>query len=156
MFCPDADVVMKASRDNGVTWSALTCVNCGAQDQFRPAITVDRSRNIINIVFYGSGSDATFQHRVRLLLAHIHPGAATPDPVTETHTLTTLLNDPSGDPYKAVSGSGFGAYIGIAARGTGLDGQSRAYVHYTYNNIQGVYEGHQVPEPNNHLSRFDY
>jgi hypothetical protein len=154
-FCPDADVVMKASRDNGVTWSALTCVSCVAQDQFLPAVAADRSRNIINIALYSSSSDATFQRRVRLILYHITPGGATPDPV-DAHTITTLLNDPSGDPHKAVTGGGVGESLGIAARGTGVDGQSRAYVHYTYHNIQGTYNGQQVPEPNNHLSRLDY
>jgi hypothetical protein len=154
-FCPDADVVMKASRDNGATWSALTCVSCVAQDQFLPAVAADRSRNIINIALYSSSSDATFQRRVRLILYHINPGSATPDPV-DAHVITTLLNDPSGDPHKVVPGSGFGESLGIAARGTGVDGQSRAYVHYTYHNIQGTYNGQQVPEPNNHLSRLDY
>jgi hypothetical protein len=157
-MCPDADVVMKASRNNGVTWSALTCVRCTAQDQFFSTIKTDRSRNIINIAFVGSGGDATFQHRLQVVLEHIQPGSATPDPVADLHTLTTLLNDPSGNPDPARLGRHpfFGDHIGVAARGTGTDGQSRAYVHYTYNNIQGVYNGVQVPELNNHLSRLDY
>ncbi len=157
-MCPDADVVMKASKNNGATWSALTCASCADQDQFLSTIKTDRSRNIINIAFVGSGGDATFQHRLQVALKHIQPGSATPDPVADLHTLTTLLNDPSGLGAFNFLGSFFffGDYIGVAARGTGMDGQSRAYVHYTYNNIQGVYNGIQVPELNNHLSRFDY
>jgi hypothetical protein len=45
---------------------------------------------------------------------------------------------------------------GLAARGTGAVGQSRAYVHFSYHNIQGLYVGTQAPDQNNHLSRFDY
>ncbi len=149
--CPDADVVMKASNNNGATWSALTCVSCGANDQFLPAIKTDHSRNIVNIAFYASGGDATFQYRLRVYIRHIHLGGATPDP-TEAHQITTILDDPSGDPLQG----GFGIAIGVAARGTGVDGQSRAYVHYTYHNIQGIYHDVQVLEPNNHLSRLDY
>jgi hypothetical protein len=155
-LCPDADVVLKASSNDGATWSPLTCLGCGAQDQFFPAIRTDRSRQIVNIAYYSSGSDSTFQRRVRVLLAHINPGASTPDPVTDHHTITTLLNDLSGDFLAMEHRSGIGHSIGVAARGTGVDGQSRAYVHYTYNNIQGVYNGQRVPDPNNHLSRFDY
>jgi hypothetical protein len=65
----------------------------------------------------------------------------------------TLQNDPSGNPFHV---GVFGDHLGVAARGTGTDGQSRAYIHSTLNNIQGTYNGVQVPEPNNHLSRFDY
>jgi hypothetical protein len=151
--CPDADVVLKASNNDGATWSALTCLSCFAQDQFFPAIRADRSRNIITIAYYANGGDATFQHRVQVLLRHINPGGTTPDP-SDVHTITTLLNDPSGDPL--LGGTDFGGYIAVATRGTGADGQSRAYVHYTYNNIQGTLSGVQVPEQNNHLSRLDY
>ena len=47
--CPDADVVMKGSNNNGLTWSALANVNVSNQDQFFPWIRTDRSRNIVNI-----------------------------------------------------------------------------------------------------------
>jgi hypothetical protein len=151
--CPDADVVMKASATNGATWSALTCLSCAANDQFMPAIRTDHSRNIVNVVYYGSSGDSTFQHRLQVFIRHINPGGVTPDP-TDLHDVTTLLNDPSGDPL--VGSTDVGDYIGIAARGTGAAGGSRAYVHYTYNNVQGTYNGVQVPEQNNHLSRLDY
>ncbi len=152
-ICPDADVVMKASNNNGSTWSALTCVSCAAQDQFFPWIRTDRSRHIVNIAYLSSGGDATFHHRLAPFLVHINPGGATPDPV-EPHQLVTLQNDPSGNPFHARAG--FSDHVGVAARGTGVDGQSRAYIHSTFNNIQGTYNGVQAPEPNNHLSRFDY
>jgi hypothetical protein len=87
--CPDADVVLKASRNNGATWSSVTGVNTGTQDQFLPAIRTDRSRNIVNIAYYSSNADATFQHRVRLILHHINPGSATPDPLCNTPAYTS-------------------------------------------------------------------
>jgi hypothetical protein len=93
-YCFDANVVMKASNNNGASWSVLTCVNCATEDQFLPWVKTDRSRNIVNIAYYSSAADPTFQHRVRVILPHINPGGATPDPI-EGHTITTLLNDPT-------------------------------------------------------------
>jgi hypothetical protein len=152
--CPDADVVMKASKNNGGSWSEMTCVDCAAQDHFFPAIKTDRSRNIVNLAYYSSTADGPFQHRVRLVLRQILPGNALPDLPADPHFLTTLPNDPSGDPVTEIPF--FGEYIGVAARGTGRKGHSTAYVHYIYNNLPAVYHGIRVPEPNNHLSRLDY
>ena len=142
---------MSASRNKGATWSARTCVACGLEDEFFPAISTDRSRNIVNIAVYSAVADPVYQHRLRVILYQMNPGGATPDPL-DSHVMTTLLDDPSAEP----TGGGFGTSIGVAARGTGVDGQSRAYVHYVYHNIQGTYGNRQVPEPNNHLSRLDY
>jgi hypothetical protein len=151
--CPDADVVMKASRSNGTNWSGVSDVHTGVQDQFLPAVRTDSSRNIINIAHYSSSQDTTFQRRLRVILHHILPGGGTPDPL-DSHTVTTLMDDPSGDPQ--LRGAQFTDYLGLAARGTGADGQSRAYVHHTAHNVQGTYGGIPVPESNNHLSRLDY
>jgi hypothetical protein len=46
--------------------------------------------------------------------------------------------------------------IGLAARGSGAEGASRAYVHFIFGNEQGLYNGIPVPELNNHLGRVDY
>lgn len=155
-FCPDADVFMKASNNNGATWSSMKSVNAGAEDQFFPWIRTDRARNIVNIAYYNSAADPTFQHRVRISLSHIVPGSATPDPVDDTHAVTTLLNEPTADMLYGFVVPQFGDYIGVAARGTGTDGGSRAYVHFTYNNRQGTYNGISVPNQNNHLARLNY
>lgn len=159
--CPDADVVMAASTNNGVSWSAPAGVNTGLDDQFFPWIRTDRSRNVVNIVYYNSNPDPTFQHRVRVELKHINPGGATPDPITDTHVITTLLNEPDADILVSAFGGvffqpEFGDYIGVAARGNGADGGSRAYPHFTYNNYQATYNGASVPNSNNHLSRLNY
>lgn len=145
-FCADTDVRMAASNNNGGTWT-LTTLAGGPQDQFFPWIKTDPSTNIVNIVFYSSGNDPAFQHRVQIFLRHIAPGPATPD-AADFHVITTLLNDPSGDPF--FGGFFFGDYIGVAARG------SRAYIGFTYNNLQGTYSGIPTPEQNNHMSRFDF
>jgi hypothetical protein len=50
----------------------------------------------------------------------------------------------------------FGDRIGIAAAGTGSNGQSRLYVHYTWNNVEGISNGVLQPDPNNTLVVFPY
>lgn len=125
--CPDSDIVMKASNNNGGSWSGVTSVHTGSNHQFHPWIRTDRSRNIVNIIYLTSLSDTTFQHRVRVGLQHINPGGSTPDPITDGHTMASLLNDPSGDWLFGGVFPFYGDYIGVAARGTGSDGGSRAY-----------------------------
>jgi hypothetical protein len=153
--CPETDIVMKASNNNGATWSALRCVDCNAQDQFSPSVRTDRTRGIVNIAYHSSQGDPTFQHRTQVMLVHIDPGAALPDP-PERRVLTTLLND-------LTTGGGFlGLIFGgtietaVAARSLGPDGTSRAYVHHMSNHLQGDYSGIPAPDANNHVSRFDY
>ena len=156
LTCPDTDVVLRASNDNGATWSPLGCADCNLQDQFDPVIRTDRARGIVNIAYYSSQGDPTFQHRTQVMLVHINPGAALPDP-PDRHVITTLLND-------LTAGGGLFAFFGffgtnpiaVAARSLGTDGTSRAYVHHMSNNIQGNYGGIPAPDPNNHVSRLNY
>lgn len=152
--CVDADVVMKQSANGGATWpGGINPVNTSAQDQFFPWIKTDRSRRIVNIIYYSSQNDSPFQHRVQVFLNHL-TNAAFPLTVADTHVLTKLRDDPSGDPL--LGGLFFGDYIGVAARGTGKPTESRAYTHFTFNNIQGNYNGILAPEQNNHMSRVAY
>ena len=65
MGCPDADVVMKASVDDGATWSGPACVDCGPEHQLSPAIRADRGRNILNIAYYSSEADTVYQSASR-------------------------------------------------------------------------------------------
>jgi hypothetical protein len=148
--CPDADLVMAASNNNGQTWTFGT-VDTGVQDQFQPWVTTDTSTNIVNIAYYSSQSDA-FQHRSKILLRQILPGSSTPDPVSAAQIITTVPMDPAADSF--LQGIYIGDYIGLAARG--VSGGSRAYIHYTHTAITGTYNGVKDPEENNHLSRFDY
>ena len=148
--CPDADLVMAASNDNGATWN-FGEVDSGPQDQFQAAIASDPSTNVVNIAYYSSQADA-FQHRSQVLLRQILPGPSTPDPVTDPVAITTVPMDPNTDPY--LQGIFIGYYIGVAARGG--PGGSQTYIHYTHTAVKGIYHGATDPEQNNHLSRFDY
>jgi hypothetical protein len=154
--CPDADVVMKASNNTGDAWfpGALAPVNISSNDQFFPWISTDRSRNIVNIVYYSSQNDVTFQHRVQVFLHRIIPGGTTPDPITNTHLVTSALNDPSGDLFEG--GFFFGDSIGVSARGNGAEGGSRAWVHFTFNTRQGNYGGALAPNQDNRVARVNY
>lgn len=150
--CPEADVWVAASANDGASWSKRNLYSA-SQDQFFPWIKTDRSTNVVNIVYYSTQND-TFQHLVQVFLRHIDPGASTPDANADLFTLTTLKNDPAADLW--IGGYFFGDYIGVAVRGTGVAGQSRSYTGFTFNNIQATWVGLGVPQQNNHLSRVDY
>jgi len=155
LVCPDADVAATASTDNGVTWSARFSINASTQDQFFPWIKTDRSRGIINIAYYTSQNDGTFQHRLNVYLNHINPdGVLNVNAISDTHIITSVVNDPAAD--RALGGLFFGDHIGVAARGTGVDGASRAYCGFTSNDVQGLYGGVSAPQQDNKLTRLDY
>ena len=157
VVCPDADVVYKGSTDNGITWSTVSplSVNASAQDQFFPWIKTDRSTGIINIVYYTSQNDPTFQHRLNVYLNHINPdGVLNVNAITDTHVITSVVNDPAADPL--LGGYFLGDYIGVAARGLSIDGASRAYCGFTSNDVQGSYSGVSAPQQDNKLIRLDY
>lgn len=144
--CPDADLVMAASADNGRTW-VTGMVDTGPQDQYQAALSVDQSTNVVNIAYYSSQTDP-LQHKAQVLLRQIPPGAATPDPVGASLALTTMPVEPSGD--SVLQGIFIGHYLGIASRG------NRAYVHYMHTAVKGTYNGAAAPEQNNHLGRTDF
>lgn len=147
--CPDAGIAMAASTDNGSTWK-FGMVEKSAGDQYFPWIRTD-STNTVNIVYYSAGDDAG-DHRAKVILRQIAPGAATPDAVSAPVTLTSVGNEPSGDFF--LGGSYIGSNIGVAARSTATG--RRAYVHFMHSAVPGVYNGAPAPEQNNHLARFDY
>ena len=148
--CPDADIVLAASNDNGKTWR-FGNVDTAPGDQYMPWIRTDASTNIVNIAYYSTEGDS-LHHRPRVLLRQILPGPSTPDPVTSPQILTTVPMEPAGDFF--LGDSFIGSYIGVAARGTPAG--SRAYVHYMHNIVNGIYNGVPAPEQNNHVSRVDY
>jgi hypothetical protein len=155
--CPDVDLVMSTSSNDGATWSATSCVDCSFQQQFLSDVGVDRSRNVINIAYYSSVDDVTFQSRLKVKMAHLNPGAATPDTISDIHSITTMDTDPGANPTcGSFCSTASTDYIGVSARGSGVDGGSRTYIHYQFHNVAGIYNGIALPEPNNHLSRVDY
>jgi hypothetical protein len=141
--CPETDVVMKASNDDGVTWSPNEAapVATAAGSQFDPSIVTDLSRQILKIAYYSSEEDL-FKHRTQVFVRHILPGSATPDAVTDAQEVTTRLTE----------GGGFG--LGLASRGAGQR-HSRTYIHHNSSSTPGIYDGVPLPDQNNHLSRFD-
>ncbi len=149
--CPDADILMAASADNGQNWHFAT-LDTAAQDQFQPWITTDRATNVLRIAYYTSAADTFFQHRAQVVVRAIPPGGATPDPPDDPQVVTSIPLEPNGDPV--MQGVFIGHYIGMAAR-SGASG-SRAYVHYTHTSVPGTYNGIADPEENNHLSRIDF
>jgi hypothetical protein len=145
--CPDADIVMAASNNNGQTWN-FASLDAGDQDQYQPWVVTDRDTNIVNVGYYTAVEDSNFQHRAQVAVRRILPGGSTPDPVTAADMVTTVPLEPNGDPV--MQGIFIGHFLGVAARG------SRVYVHYTHTSVPGTYNGISDPEQNNHLSRIDY
>lgn len=149
-ICPDADVVMAASNNNGQSWT-LGNVDTKTGDQYFPWVVTDLSTNIVNVAYYSTTGD-NMNHRAKVVLAQIAPGSATPDPVSATQTLITTGMEPSGDFF--LRDTYIGNRIGVSARGTAV--ASRAYVHYMHNAVNGNYNGATAPEQNNHMSQFSY
>jgi hypothetical protein len=148
--CPDADIRLAASNNNGGSWT-LKAVDTGSGDQYFPAIHTD-SGNILNIAYMSAQGDGGLNHRARVMLRQIAQGGITPDPVSSAVVITTLAMDPSADFF---FGDAFiGSYIGVAARAT--PSGRHTYVHYAHTAVNGRYNGITAPEQNNHLSRFDY
>lgn len=149
-ICPDADISLAASNDNGQSWT-LGDVDTKVGDQYFPWIATDTFTNIVNVAYYSSADDS-MHHRPKVVLVQIAPGPATPDPVGPPQTLTANGMEPSGDFF--LRDTFLGNRISVSARGTSIG--SRAYVHYVHNAVAGVYNGATAPEQNNHLSQFSY
>jgi len=149
-ICPDADVILAASNDNGVTWHSGS-VDTATGDQYFPAIATDTATNVVNIVYYSTAGDA-MNHRAKVVLRQIPPGSATPDPPGAIQTLTSVPMEPAAD--FMLGDISIGSFIGVASRTTSSG--SRAYVHYMHNAVNGTYNGAPAPEQNNHLVRFNY
>jgi hypothetical protein len=148
-FCPDADILMKVSTNNGLTWGPLAFVDSSLDDQFFPAVFTDASRNTVNIAYYSNHGDPQFQHRINVILKQILPGSTTP---TAALSVTTTPNDPSSDLFFV----GPQDYIGMSAKGTGAAGQSHIYIGFTSNLRQGTYAGIPAPQADNYVARLVY
>jgi hypothetical protein len=148
-FCPDADLLMKVSTNNGLTWGPLVFFDNSADDQFFPAISTDASRKTVNIAYYSNHGDPLFQHRINVILKQILPGSTAP---TAAVLVTATPNDPSSDLFFI----GPQDYIGVSARGTGAAGQSRIYIGFTSNLRQGTYAGVAAPQADNYVTRLIY
>jgi len=150
--CSKIDVIFTTSTDGGVTWSTPQAVESGAGHQFFGAIRDDISTETINIAYY-STQDDLFLQRAKVRLRQIAPGSTV---LGAANILTSGSNDPDAgiQDLNLNSGQGFinfGAQIGLAAAGTGTAGQSKVYVHFTWNNVFGTFNGTSQADQNNTL-----
>ena len=150
-FCPDSDVVMKFSTNNGANWSGVVNVNVNSGDQYLPAISTDTSRATVNLAYYDNHVDTQFHHRLLVDLNQILPGATTP---TATQAITSTPNDPSG--FFLVLGLFDGDHLGLASHGNGVANASRIFTGFSYNLRQGTYSGIPAPQEDNYLQRLFY
>ena len=153
--CPKTDVVVTSSTDGGQTWSAIAKVSNGPFQQFFSTIATDSSTGTVNIAYYSTENDVTFQTRPQVFLAQIVPGTTsvgTPNLLTSAsiYPNTTAAIPTQLEPL------GLGDRIGLAAAGTGTAGQSHAYVGFTWNSVFGTYGGTALPDMNNHLTFLQY
>jgi hypothetical protein len=129
-------------------------VSASAGQQFFGALALDTSTNTVNLGYYSTENDR-FQLRPQVFLAQIAPGTTT---VEEPHLLTSDFGDVQASPPIVIFGQpvAFGDRIGIAANGTGVSGQSRAYVGFTWDSVFGIYAGVNSADVNNHLTNVQY
>jgi hypothetical protein len=153
-FCPKTDVVVTSSTDAGASWSPITKVSASAGQQFFGTVALDTSTNTVNLGYYSTENDR-FQLRPQVFLAQIAPGTTT---VEEPHLLTSAFGDVQASPPIVTFGQpvAFGDRLGIAANGTGVSGQSRAYLGFTWDSVFGVYAGVNSADVNNHLTNLQY
>jgi hypothetical protein len=154
--CTKVDLVLTKSTNGGATWSTPDPVESAVGHQVFGAIGVDVSTGTTNITYYSSQNDP-FLQRAQLFLSQIPAGATRPKPAV---ALTSASTDPNVGIQDLVmqnaTNINFGDYIGLAVEGTGTKGQSKVYVHYTWNNVFGISNGTNQPDPNNTLVPFSY
>jgi hypothetical protein len=151
--CSKIDVVVTSSTDGGVSWSTPISMEPGAGHQFFGAIRNDTSTNTVNIAYY-STQDDQFLQRAKVRLRQIAVGSTAVGP---SNILTASSTDPDAGVQDLIEPGGegfidFGDRLGLAAAGTGATGQSKVYVHYTWNNVFGVFHGSAQPDQNNTLT----
>lgn len=154
--CTKVDLVLTESTNGGATWSTPEAVEAAAGHQFFGTIAVDASTGTTNITYYSTQNDP-FLQRAQIFFSQIPAGSTTPKPAV---ALTSAWTDPNVGIQNLVMQDAvnvdFGDYIGLAVAGTGTKGQSKVYVHYTWNNVFGISNGTEQPDPDNTLVSFSY
>lgn len=151
--CSDADLVMTwATTDSAgrpLAWAPIRSFDSGEHDQIMPWVRTDHSRNIINVAYLTSQRDS-YGHRLQTVLAQIEPGSY------ERMEKETILNPVASEPNAdyLLGAVFFGDYIGMAARGNGIN--SRAYAGFTGTSYRGNVQGVMVPGQNNLISETSY
>jgi len=154
--CTKVDLVLTRSTNGGATWSTPEPVEAAVGHQLFGTIGVDRSTGTTNIAYYSTQNDP-FLQRAQVFLSQIPAGSTQPKPAIALTSASTDPNVGIQDLVMQNAGSiDFGDYIGLAAAGSGSKGQSKVYVHYTWNNVFGISNGTSQPDPNNTLLLFSY
>jgi hypothetical protein len=153
--CPKTDVVVTSSTDGGQTWSPIAKVTNSPFQQFFSAIATDSSTGTVNIAYYSTENDTTFQTHPQVFLAQIAPGTTSVGTADLLTSASIYPNTTAAIPTQ-FEPLGLGDRIGLAAAGTGTAGQSHAYVGFTWNSVFGTYGGMVLPDMNNHLTFLQY
>ena len=153
-FCSKTDVVLTSSTNDGTTWSPVTLVSSSPGQQFFGAIANDTSTGTVNIAYYSTENDL-FQLRPQVFLTQILPGTTKVGP---PQLLTPASADVQASPPISLDAQPafFGDRIGLAVTGTGIVGESTAYVSFTWTSVAGTYNGVSSADVNNHLTTFQY
>jgi len=149
--CMDAEVLLTTSIDNGHTWSAPVSVDSSPGHHFYPALALDASTGVVNMVYYSAAGDF-FNHSVRVIRNQIAPGATT---AGTPQTVTALL-DPIDTTPRGLGIDLSDLFLGASARGTGAPGHSRLYTSFDSTVLSGAYEGRPLKEENNNIGVFSY
>jgi len=153
--CPKTDVVLTSSTDGGQTWSPIAKVTNSPFQQFFSAIAIDSSTGTVNIAYYSTENDVTFQTHPQVFLAQIAPGTTLVGMPNLLTSASIYPNTTAAIPTQ-LEPVGLGDRLGLAAAGTGTAGQSHAYVGFTWNSVFGTYGGVSLPDMNNHLTFLQY
>jgi hypothetical protein len=150
-LCPKTDVVVTSSTDGGNTWSPIQKVSAADGQQLFGNIALDASTGTVNIAYYSTENDA-LKTRMQVFLAQIPPEQTTAG--TPVQITSALYDGPLGGFNNTESLPG--NYLGIAAGGTGVAGESVVYIHFTGSVADGIYNGAPFPVINNILTKFQY
>ena len=144
--CPQSQVVLTYSIDDGNTWAPLQTVGPAAGQQFLGNLALDTSTGTVNIAYYSTQNDTRFKIEAQIFLAQIPPGQTTAGP---PHQVTDAL-------FYGPFGFLGAETIGVAAGGTGTPGQSHVYIHFTGSTTKAIFNDEAFPIIHNVLTRFDY
>ena len=153
--CSKIDLVIGESTNGGATWSTFTPVESAVGHQFMGTISNDVSTGITNIAYYSTQNDP-FLQRPQIFVSQIPAGSTTAGTAKAISAAATDLNVGIQDFVVRNGIQDVGLQIGLASAGTGTTGQSKLYVHYTWNNVFGISNGTKQPDQNNTLIPFSY
>jgi hypothetical protein len=149
--CLDAEVLLMISSDGGNSWTTPASVDTSTGHHFYPAMALDASTGTVHLTYYSTSGDK-FNHEVRVVRNEVASGGTQ---LGTSQLVTTVLDPIDGDPQQLGSFQ-LDLFMGAAARGTGVTGQSRLYLSFDSTTVAGTYEGRPNAEQNNHIGLVVY